>query len=155
MRTSFTYRRLHSRVANEVADDIPGLWFYGGPRDGSGQTPFREYSTHVMGFFKCNNEDCSQPSWASKKIAIHIRGYRKKNGRIGYNAEVFNQRCKSCHQLGALVMDEESYVERVVYRVKVWAEVPVERQQRCQKRGLPHVSELCEGCKAGVCKEGL
>ncbi|KAK1957254.1 hypothetical protein LY78DRAFT_402189 [Colletotrichum sublineola] len=31
-----------------------------------------------MGKFKCDNPNCSNSVWTSKKVAIVIRGYKKK-----------------------------------------------------------------------------
>lgn len=82
-------------------------------------------------------------------VAILIRGYPGN----GYNALVFNQRCKSCNWLGNLKLDKESNVDRVVYRLKKWADVPVEQPFFNHKEGPPHESALCEGCKRGVCRQ--
>ncbi|KAF1993398.1 hypothetical protein P154DRAFT_450316, partial [Amniculicola lignicola CBS 123094] len=64
------------------------------------------YSTHVIGKFKCYNNTYSKDGWASKKVAILIRGYPRNS----YNALVFNQYCKSCTQLGTLILDKELYI---------------------------------------------
>ncbi|KAF1361535.1 hypothetical protein EJ07DRAFT_111719, partial [Lizonia empirigonia] len=80
---------------------------------------------------------------------ILIRGYPTN----GYNAVVFNQRCKSCNKLGTLKMNEESYVDRVAYRLKKWAGVQLARPYSGLKKGLPHKSELCESCKRGICEQ--
>ena len=129
-----------------VTDEIPSTWFQ---KQNSDRDSNNQYSTHVMGKFKCNNNACSTDGWGSKKVTILIRGYR----RNGYNAEVFNQRCKACNKLGMLELDEQSYVDRVAYRLKKWANVPVEQQHYAPKEGLPHKSNLCEGCKRGICRQ--
>ncbi|KAI0098995.1 zinc-binding domain-containing protein [Hypoxylon sp. NC0597] len=147
LRASFMYPSLHQRVLDATSGKIVSAWF----NEKSTNEPKNEYSTHVMGKFKCNNDDCSKRSWGSKKVAILIRGYPGN----GYNAVVFNQRCQSCNQLGTLTLDENSYVERVAYRLKKWAGVPIEKQHYDQKvKGPPHKSELCEGCNQGYCQEG-
>lgn len=46
-------------------------------------------------------------------------------------------------------------MDRVAYRLKRWAGVWAERPEYSEKKGLPHKSSLCEGCKIGVCKEGF
>jgi hypothetical protein len=102
-----------------------------------------------MGKFKCNNNACSKNGWSSKKIAILIRGYPGH----GYNAVVFNQRCKSCSQLGTITLDERSYIDRIAYRLRKWAGFRVERQQHERKTSPPHRSDLCEGCKRGICEQ--
>jgi hypothetical protein len=81
-------------------------------------------------------------------VAISIRGYPGS----GYNALIFLQRCESCNRLGKLTLDNSSYVERVVYRLKKWAGVAVAQPYYGgADRKRPHRSELCEGCKAGHC----
>lgn len=145
-RTSLMFPSLHQDVVNEVSNEIASIWFH--ERD-SDHDSNKEYSTHVMGRFKCNNNACSAGGWGSKKVAILIRGYP----RNGYNAVVFNQRCLSCNWLGTLTLDEKSYVDRVAYRLKKWAGIWMEKQHHASKKGLPHKSDLCEGCKRGVCRE--
>ena len=143
-RTSFTFPLLHQDVVNAVSNKIASTWFH---KNDSDRDSNNEYPTHVMGKFKCNNDSCSTEGWASKKVAILIRGYPMN----GYNAVVFNQRCKSCNQLGTMIIDEKSYVDRVAYRLKKWAGVPMEPQYYARKGGLPHESNFCEGCKKGIC----
>lgn len=145
-KTSFMFPSLHHDVLNAVSDQIASTWFH---ENDSDRDSNNNYETHVMGKFKCNDNACSTRGWSSKKVAILIRGFP----RNGYNAVVFNQRCKSCNQLGILILDEESYVGRVAYRLKKWAGVPTERQYYAQNKGLPHMEDLCEGCKRGVCQQ--
>ncbi|KAF2475023.1 uncharacterized protein BDR25DRAFT_215296 [Lindgomyces ingoldianus] len=146
MRASFMYQSLHQDVVKAVSDKIASTRFH---EKSNSRDSNNEYSTHVIGRFKCNNNACSKDGWSSKKVAILIRGYPGN----GYNAVVFNQRCKSCNKLGTLTLDEESYVDRVAYRLKKWAGVPMERQYYTPKGGLPHESSLGEGCKRGVCRQ--
>jgi len=143
---SFTFPLLHQDVANAVSDEIASTWFNRNASDNNCQN---EYSTHVMGKFTCTNHGCTKDGWTSKKVAIRIRGY----ARNGYNAVVFNQRCVDCNRLGNLTLDENSYVERVAYRLRKWAGIRVEGQPYSGKEGPPHKRELCEGCKQGYCKE--
>jgi hypothetical protein len=143
---SFMFPLLHQDVVSAVSDEIASPSFH---KDDSDSGAYNRYATHVMGEFKCSNDACFDNGWVSKKVAILIRGYLQNE----YNALVFSQRCKSCNELGALKMDDESYVERVAYRLKKWAGVEVERPYFGAKNGLPHKSELCEGCKRGVCQE--
>ena len=96
-----------------------------------------------------NNNACSKDGSSSKKVAISIKGYP----RNGYNAVVFNQRCMACKCLGTLTLDYESYVDRVAYRLKKWAGVAMEQKYFAPKEGPPHESDLCEGCKRGVCQQ--
>lgn len=140
---SFTFPRLHQKVSSLVSDDIGSIWFN---RQAGGNFN-NEHLSCVMGKFKCNSNSCLNKGWSSKKVSIRIRGYPNN----GYNAVVFNQRCESCKRLGIMTLDETSYVERVSYRIKKWAGVPVEKPPDASK-GPPHRSELCEGCKRGYCR---
>src|SRR3954468_13195721 len=99
---SYAFPQLHSAVANAVRPEIKNAWFN---KSGKGDST-NEYSTNVMGKFLCVNTGCAKKGWSSKKVAIHIKGY----GGNGYHAVVFNQRCKSCRELGALTLDQDSYV---------------------------------------------
>ena len=143
-KTSYMFPSLHQGVVNAVSDEIASPNFR---MDDSDNAAHNRYSTNGMGTFKCNNNVCPNHGWGSKKVAILIRGYSKS----GYNAVVFNQRCKSCNKLGNLILDEKSYVDRVAYRLKKWAGVTMERQHVAPKKGPPHESTLCEGCKRGIC----
>ncbi|KAL8732007.1 MAG: hypothetical protein Q9181_004096 [Wetmoreana brouardii] len=145
-RSSFMFPLLHQDVSNAVTDAITSPWFN---KTDSDKDCCVKYSTNVMGKFKCDNDNCSKDGWGSKQVAILIRGYPEN----GYNAVVFGQRCQLCDRLGALTLDKSSYTDRVAYRLKKWAGVPTEEQHYSQKAGLPHKSELCEGCKRGYCRQ--
>jgi hypothetical protein len=110
----------------------------------------KDFDSHIMGRFKCSNPKCKKKGWSSKQIAIWIRLYSGST----YNARVFHQRCKSCTWLSSPDLDAESYAERIAYRLKKWANVPVAAPPRREKKGPPHRSELCEGCKNGHCAQG-
>ncbi|KAI1776673.1 zinc-binding domain-containing protein [Hypoxylon cercidicola] len=138
-KTSYMFPSLHQDVSEAVSSDIPRTWF--NKQNGGAH---HEYSTHVMGTFKCDNGGCSNHGWGSKKVAILIRGFSGN----GYNAVVFNQRCRSCNKLGTMTLDETSYIERVAYRVKKWAGVTLEEQPHDGRTGPPHKTELCEGCQS-------
>lgn len=144
--TSFMFPSLHQTVLKAVSDGMAKTWFQ---KKDSDEDSNNEYSTHVRGRFKCNNSACPTDGWSSKMVTILIRGYH----RNGYNAVVFNQRCRACERLGTFVLDEESYVDRVAYRLKKWAGVPMEQQYYAPKEGPPHETDLCEGCKRGVCQQ--
>jgi hypothetical protein len=143
---SYMFPSLHQDVVNAVSDEIASPEFH---KDDSDSAANKRFSTHVMGKFKCNNNACHNHGWGSKKVAILIRGYSKGK----YNAVVFNQRCRSCNKLGNLKLDEESYVDRVAYRLKKWAGIKLDRSYVASKKGPPHESSLCEGCKRGVCPQ--
>ncbi|KAH8798600.1 zinc-binding domain-containing protein [Xylogone sp. PMI_703] len=145
MSTSFMFPLLHQDVSNAVSNEIGSVWFN---NKGGNEDCNNKYSTNVMGKFRCNNDRCSNHGWGSKKVSILIRGYPEN----GYNALVFNQCCKSCNKLGTLTLDENSYIDRVTYRLKKWAGVWMEEQHYAGKVGLPHKRELCEGCKQGYCQ---
>ncbi|KAK4170574.1 zinc-binding domain-containing protein, partial [Triangularia setosa] len=106
-------------------------------------------STFVTATFICENSQCSKTGWKSWKVAVLIRGYQQN----GYSASVFNQRCERCKQLGTLELDQSSYINRVSYRLKKWAGISMETPDRKErKKTPPHKSDLCEGCRRGLCE---
>ncbi|EOA86428.1 hypothetical protein ACJQWK_06189 [Exserohilum turcicum] len=140
------FPELHARVQEATFPEITTTWF----NQTSKYTSSSEYCTHVTGKFICNNNACQNQAWTSKRVSIEIRGYQGN----GYNATVYNQRCKSCNCLGAFELDEESYIDRVSYRIKKWAGVkmkPPPYEEAVDKK--PHESQFCEGCKRGKCQE--
>lgn len=144
---SATFPSLHDKVLKALSgaiDPVPSFQA-SGPKRGTLNT----YSTHVMATFRCHNQSCDRKGWDSKKVNIVISGYPNN----GYKAVVFNQRCKACEKLGAMRMDDESYVERVAYRLKRWANIEVARPVYTERKGPEHESELCEGCKRGYCMQ--
>lgn len=111
----------------------------------------KEYDTNIMGRFICRNHACDSSGWSSKKIAITIRMYPGAK----YNARVYHQRCKNCNSLSEPRLNE-SYAERVAYRLKKWRGIQMDLPSYDSKKSKgPHNSRLCEGCKAGHCKEGF
>jgi len=148
-RNYFMFPQLHDAVLSAVDGAIPSLRFNSeDTEDGLDE----EYDTCVMGSFVCTNRECKKSGWNSKKVAIWIRGYGHGGPcPSGYNAVVFNQRCVSCDCLGTFTIDEQSYIERVSYRLRKWAGVAVTPPiYNLESRG-PHVEELCEGCRNGHC----
>ncbi|KAH8889936.1 hypothetical protein GQ53DRAFT_184749 [Thozetella sp. PMI_491] len=146
--TSYMFPWLQSDISKAVsAANIRSRWIN---TEKDRKDSNNEYSTNVMGTFTCSNVGCPTRGWSSKTVSILIRGYPEN----GYNAVIFNQRCKSCNELGNLTLDKDSYVERVAYRLKKWAGVRMEQQHYAGKAGRPHMRELCEGCKRGYCRAG-
>lgn len=143
-RTSFMFPELHQRIAEAVAPAITSTWF----NLNTEAHPKKKSDTNIIGAFTCVNKRCGKNEWSSGLVAIWIRGYP----RNGYNAIVYNQSCRSCGWLGSLKLDEESYIERVAYRLNSWAGVRMEQATFSSKilRG-EHESGHCEGCKAGHC----
>lgn len=142
-REFFQFPALHKDVARAVLPGVSFTWY----NEDADDIPRREYLTNVMGKFKCHNTACKKKSWGSKKVPIEIRGY----ARNGYSVLVYNQRCKRCRCLGNFILDENSYVERIAYRIKKWAGVRVIPGGPREKTGKPHEMEFCEGCKRGKC----
>lgn len=139
---------LHADIKNALSGDLiyPAPWYN---HSGSDDTTITEYSTQVRGRFDCRNPSCSKSGWGSGKIAIVIRRFAGNR----YDAVVFKQRCKVCKQMGELRLDENAYVERVVYRLRKWAGVATERPEyKGGHSGPEHEYELCEGCKRGYCQ---
>jgi hypothetical protein len=106
-----------------------------------------EYDTNIMGRFECRNRRCRTRGWSSKLVAITIRMYPGEK----YNARVYYQRCRVCNKLSEPKLDD-SYAERVAYRLKKWSGVRMETPQYSGASKAPHKSDLCEGCKHGHCK---
>ncbi|KAF2019094.1 hypothetical protein BU24DRAFT_418695, partial [Aaosphaeria arxii CBS 175.79] len=134
MKPSRMFLGLHADIADEVTGLIPSVWF--NPQDSDAGCR-RKYSTHVMGKFFCHSRSCQTKCWGSKKVAILIRGYDDH----GYNAVVYGQRCKECDRLGRMVLDEDSYVDRVTYRIMRWAGVGEIRDYVGGREGPPHETE--------------
>jgi hypothetical protein len=146
-RESFMFPELHPNVADAVSPEISSTWF----NDDEFDDEFdKEWFTHIMGRFICNNNFCKKRVWNSRKVPIEIRGYDDN----GYSAIVYNQRCKSCDQLGIFELNEQSYIERVAYRLKKWGGVEMEAPPFNRIEGAPHERAYCEGCKRGKCREG-
>ena len=139
----FTFSELHQRIAEAVTPEITSTWYNHNKK----ADPEDRYTTSVMGKFTCRNRECKKRQWSSKVVAIGIQGYP----RNGYNAIVYNQHCDSCKRLGSFKLNAESYVERIAYRLKVWADVPVEKPPYGGPSRAPHESALCEGCKVDDC----
>ena len=108
----------------------------------------QDYDTNIMGRFACHNQACSSRGWASKRVAITIRMYPGEQ----YNARVYYQHCKACDMVSKPRLDD-SYAERVAYRLKKWRGVKMEVPEYSGRSKSPHKSELCEGCKHGHCSE--
>ncbi|KAK4163788.1 zinc-binding domain-containing protein [Cladorrhinum sp. PSN259] len=143
---SFMFPSLHENVRNAVSKNLkPTIWFN---ENNSDDGYNNDYNTSVMGTFECKNKRCRKKGWNSKKVATWIRGY--PNG--GYSAEVFNQHCKACDQLGVFTLDEQSYVDRVSYRIQKWAGIHLERPDYSGVSKGPHQKQFCEGCKHGHCE---
>jgi hypothetical protein len=147
-REYFMFPALHANITKAVFPEITSTWFNENNDDDNYN---HEWLTHVMGRFICNNNVCKKQLWVSRKVPIEIRGYEGN----GYSAVVYNQRCKSCKELGTFVLDDESYIDRVAYRLKKWAGVRVVPPYYGRTKGPPHEREFCEGCKRGKCQEGM
>ena len=141
------YPECHDGVASLLEDDGLVMDFYG---NDDPQSSVKEYDTTIMGRFRCENPACKSDGWSSKKIAITIRLYQLDR----YNARVYHQRCKSCNWISRPTLDD-SYAERVVYRLKKWRGFRIEAPPRSGGSDKPHQRSLCEGCKNGRCSEQL
>lgn len=149
-RTYFTFAELHQDIAQAVFPDIRHTSFHEATDDEDHDDDCDdEYSTYVMGKFRCTNEACETPAWSSKMVTILIRRYSGN----GYSALVYNQRCKVCDQLGTFRLHKRSYVERIAYRLKKWGGVATTPQVFRERTGPRHEQEFCEGCKRGICRQ--
>ncbi|KXH60882.1 hypothetical protein CNYM01_12630 [Colletotrichum nymphaeae SA-01] len=146
-KTSFTFPLLHAKVANAVNDHVIVVWV----SIKTTQEPNNTHPTSVVGKFTCDNDACPNKTWTSGNVALQIQGY--PGG--GYNAVVYNQQCRVCKRLGIFSLNEDTYVDRIAYRLKKWAGVAMERPVYEKKGTPPHKKELCEGCKKGRCRAGF
>lgn len=110
----------------------------------------QKYDTNIMGRFVCHNRACTSGGWSSKMIAISIRLYPNST----YNARIYHQRCRECKRLAKPRLDD-SYAERVVYRLKKWSGFEMDLPHYSGRSSGPHQSDLCEGCKNGVCSVAI
>ena len=138
---------LHEEVSQRLEADGLSVEFY---EEGKPEDSIREYDTNIMGAFTCPDQSCRVQRWTSKKIAISIQLYNDEQ----YNAIVWHQRCRNCDSIGNLKVDVQAYVDRVVYRLSKWLGLHVQPPQFGEKRGPPHIEELCEGCRSGHCQRG-
>ena len=141
------YPECHDQVASLLQDDDLTFGFHG---NDDPRSSIKEYDTTIMGRFRCENTSCTSDGWSSKKIAITIRLFQSQR----YNARVYHQRCKSCNWVSRPILDD-SYAERVVYRLKKWRGIRVETPPLSEGSAKPHQRSLCEGCKNGRCSEQL
>ncbi|RDA95566.1 hypothetical protein CP533_1231 [Ophiocordyceps camponoti-saundersi (nom. inval.)] len=140
------YPDLHDAVTTKLEES--GILLAFNPADE--EDCLKEYDTNIMGLFICRNNKCSNDGWSSKIIAVTIRLYE---GSL-YNARVYHQRCKGCMAPIKPRLDDDSYVERIVYRMRKWHSLQVEKQPYRTRKGPPHEKDLCEGCLAGHCQLG-
>ncbi|KAK0713772.1 hypothetical protein B0T26DRAFT_783290, partial [Lasiosphaeria miniovina] len=114
-----TLPSLHEAVLAATAGLIRPLpWFnHSAGLDGEA-TVIDEYPTNIMALFQCLNSHCGRAGWGSMKVGILTRRGGAGAGAMGYDALVFNQRCKGRNRLGAMVVNEDVYVERVAYWMK-------------------------------------
>ena len=140
-----TYPALHANVSRLLGVDNLSFRFH---EEDEPHGSTNEYDTTVMGRFICENDSCSSDGWSSKKIAITIRMYLGTE----YNARVYNQRCRFCDRLSRPTLDN-SYEERIAYRLKKWCGVPMDLPYYSGQSEGPHQSNLCEGCRNGHCSK--
>jgi hypothetical protein len=143
-RTSSMYPTLHENVSQLLEEDNLYFSFY--DDDDESSNCIKSYDTNVMGRFSCHNRSCSSQGWSSRVVAITIRMYPE----MQYNARVYYQRCRQCNRPSKPKLDD-SYAERVAYRLKKWSGVDMEQPHYSGHSKGPHESNLCEGCKAGHC----
>ncbi|KAK1963457.1 hypothetical protein LY78DRAFT_641445 [Colletotrichum sublineola] len=141
------YPTLHNDVTQLLQENNLAFEFH---NDDDDKHYIRDYDTNIMGRFICRNPACSANGWGSKKIPVTIRMYDGQR----YNARVYHQGCNKCKTLSRPKLDD-SYAERVAYRIKVWCGIQMKKPAYFpNNNNKPHKSDLCEGCKAGHCKEG-
>jgi hypothetical protein len=144
--TTFSmYQSLHDEVSNLLAAANLHFEFW---EDDDETKCTRVRDTNIMGRFVCHNRACRSKGWPSNMIATRIRLYPGHK----YNARVYHQRCKVCSWVSRPMLDQ-SYAERIVYWIKRWSGVRVDRPPISHESRGPHNHQLCEGCKAGHCSQ--
>ncbi len=141
----FMYQTLHDDVSRLLEEKDLHFDFH---ENDDTRTCIKEYDTNIMGRFTCHNRACGSNGWSSRRVAITIRMYHGAR----YNARVYNQRCRGCNELGNPRLDD-SYAERVAYRLKKWCGIEMDRPTHSGPSKGPHQSNLCEGCKNGHCTQ--
>lgn len=141
------YPALHGRVMEHLRGNQLAFQFHDNDDD---DTAIQIYDTNIMGYFPCRNRSCKAKGWFSGHVGITIRLYSDES----YNARVYFQRCTMCETLSRVRLDEDSYVERVVYRLRRWSDIPVERPPYSNRDRAPHLNHLCMGCQRGHCQAG-
>ena len=144
-RTRSMHQNQHDNVSRLLEEDDLHFDFY---EDDDAETCIKDYDTNIMGRFICRNRACNSKGWSSRMIAITIRMYPGAQ----YNARVYHQRCQRCNRLGEPRLDD-SYAERVAYRLKKWCGIEMDRPSYSGESKGPHQSTLCEGCKDGHCTQ--
>jgi hypothetical protein len=139
------YSALHDDVSRLLEEDDLHFDFH---ENDDTESCTKEYDTNIMGRFRCHNRACGSNGWPSKRIAITIRMYPGAQ----YNARVYHQRCLRCNSLSKPRLDN-SYAERVAYRLKKWCGMEMDRPFHSGQSEGPHQSNLCEGCKDGHCSQ--
>ena len=139
------YPNLHDKVSRLLEGNDLYLDFH---EDDDARTCTKTYDTIIMGRFICRNPACISHGWSSKQVAITIRMYYGAQ----YNARVYNQRCQRCNRLGE-PRPNDSYEERVAYRLKKWCGIEMDQPAYSGKSKDPPQSDLCEGCKDGHRKQ--
>jgi len=137
---------MHENVSRLLEDEDLHFTFHDIDED---IDSIQTYDANIMGRFRCRNPKCRSNGWPSMRIAITIRMYEGER----YNARVYHQRCKMCNMLSKPTLDD-SYAERVAYRLKKWRGIEQELPPFSDKSRGPHEEEFCEGCKAGHCTAG-
>ncbi|KAK0736331.1 hypothetical protein B0T21DRAFT_440621 [Apiosordaria backusii] len=116
------FPHFHGKVLGAVRGSIsPAPPFVTGK-----QNPIDDYSTFIVGSFTCENNE-----WYPDN---------------GYNAQLFNQECKICGELGRMQINVNVYVERVAFRLKKWAGVSVDTPPYTERLDRPpYRSDLYKG----------
>ncbi|KAI1116692.1 zinc-binding domain-containing protein [Nemania sp. NC0429] len=133
----------HAEVSRLLNEDNLRLQFH---HHDDNNSCIKTYDSNIMGTFECHNPNCENITWSSGRVAITIRMYSGER----YNARVYHQHCLRCYSMSEPTLDD-SYAERVAYRLKKWSGVDLNPPPYDKKEGPPHESRHCEGCKAGHC----
>ncbi|KAF5664827.1 hypothetical protein FHETE_6942 [Fusarium heterosporum] len=139
---------LYPELHDEVADKLEEFQLeYSFNTNDDEHSILKDYDSNIMGRFSCPNDQCKNNGWSTEKMAVTIREYSGDR----YNVRVYHQRCKRCKSVGRPTIDEDSYIDRVTYRIKKWNGVEMKHPEWSGIRVKPHEEALCEGCRDGHC----
>jgi len=130
-------RSMHSMLHDDVARLLlPHKLFFSLQNVDEDGMCIEEYDTNIMGQFACNNPNCRSGGWWSKKLQLQSACMTEKS-----TTRECTTKAAEDDQLGQSTLDE-SYADRVAYRLKTWSGLPMEtfllrrKQRTAPKRSV-------------------
>ncbi|KAJ1554620.1 hypothetical protein HK096_002687 [Nowakowskiella sp. JEL0078] len=113
----------------------------------------RDVETVLGGTYKClhGKKKKKTTGWSSGHICTQIR----VDGN-DFEVLVWNQRCLKCHTVRSAEIDEERYISQICSKLELMFGLRESIRNVNEKKDTPpHITELCEGCMAGICYKGV